>query len=143
VDSVKTTLLLSLSCISESPQISEKPGAGQGEVRQEERKSMKRKKKENMTVSPQKRKPSCGPEQPRRNHLSTPGEQQEGGCSENHRLQASCSQHSGYGHGAVEAGGPGAQSEPQLHSEFEASLGYMRPSLNYRNTPKLSLYVVY
>lgn len=89
VDSVQTTLLLSLSCRNQNIQISEKPEAGRGEVRQEERKSMKHKKQEKITTSAQKLKQGYGSDQPPRNHLSSPGEQQEGGCSKNHRLQAS------------------------------------------------------
>ena len=30
-------------------------------------------------------------------------------------------------HQEVETGGSGVQDHPQLHSEFEASLGYLRP----------------
>ena len=34
----------------------------------------------------------------------------------------------------MEAGGSGVQGHPWLHSEFEASLGYMRPCLKTINS---------
>ena len=36
----------------------------------------------------------------------------------------------------MEVKGPGVQSHPQLHSEFEASLGYKRPCLKKKERKK-------